>query len=176
MSGLVYHVVCSTCGRTSPTLDLARDRTGVLALPGANHTTHELDAVEIAEPGEAQVLARERSTTERPVAAVVVRGEDLILVPPLPCPADGTPIERAVWGSAPPRRGALASLDEIIAATRAATSELEFTSPDNRYDVIVTRASRTAFTSWRGVSSSAATTTRIAAPSYERSSPTSRRA
>lgn len=135
MSGLVYHVVCPTCGRTSPTLDLARDRTGVLALPAANHTTHELDAVEIAEPGDAQVLSRALSTAERPVSAVVVHDEKLVLVPALPCPSDGTPIERAVWGSAPPRRGALASLDEIIAATRTATSELEFTTPDDRYDV-----------------------------------------
>jgi hypothetical protein len=136
MSGLVYHVVCPICGCAGPTLELGRDRSGTLALPAANLVTHELDAVEIAEPGDSQALARRSSTAEHPVAAAVVRGQELVLVPPLPCPHCAAMIDRAVWGDTPPARAALASLDDMIAATRAATDELAFTDRDERYDVI----------------------------------------
>jgi len=140
MSGLIYHVTCPVCGATSPSISLARHpwESAEVALLASNFATGEIDVVMVRDTGDRVALAAARSTPEHPVSAVVVRANELVLEPPLPCPRDRTPIARATWGDAEATREPRASLDDLISASRTATDELARTSLDDRYDVICT--------------------------------------
>jgi hypothetical protein len=129
MSGLEFHLQCSSCGLTSPTYPFRYDRvveptTVVLPVADRVHATFERVSISIEEkPDEAELaaLAAARSTSDITVFVPHFGDDedDVMLVPAAACPRCGNEPIAGRFGHLPQVALAIDDLAQAIDASRA---------------------------------------------------------
>ena len=128
MSGpFFYHLKCSNCGLTGGTFEHVKGiwEPGEKRYPLSNP---ESKCFESTSDPEARGCV---------VSSPVLSGEEIHLMPPLPCPSCGYEIETATWGSPPQTIRGLTTVSNVIRETRNIpdAGNVLFRSDNHQYTV-----------------------------------------